>query len=460
MRKFGVVLLVVFLFTTAANAQKKVLDKIVAVVGSSIILNSDVETGYAQYLFQGTPPNPALKCEIARNLISQKLLAAQAVIDSIEVKDSEVEDEVDRRMRQSIQRAGGEDKLEQFLGRPITQYKDEITPDVREMLVSDRMRGKITEKINTTPLDVKRYFESFKKDSLPMINKEVEVGEIVFNPKLTGEEKEYAKQKAEDLQKRVKAGEDFASLAIAYSQDPGTAVDGGDLGWKSRSDFVTGFSAVAFKLKAGEISPVFETEFGYHFLQVIERRGEQVHVRHILIIPAITAQSLVRANAKADSVYKLFLKQKITADMFSSAATYYSDDKDSKYNGGMILNVENVQTRTTLIPIDKLDPQVALVIDTMKVGTVSKPTLITDASGKKSYKIFYLKSVTDAHRANLEQDFARIKAAANEDKINKTISEWFEKKRKETFIKIDPEYQSCPVLTGWSTPPTTQQAKL
>jgi len=292
-----------------------------------------------------------------------------------------------------------------------------------------------------------------------MISKEVEVGEIVFNPKLTKEEKDYSKQKAEDLYKRVKAGEDFPSLAIAYSQDPGSASDGGDLGWKSRSDFVKEFSAMAFKLKAGEVSPVFESEFGYHFLQVIERRGEQVHARHILIIPKITTESLIRASTKADSIYKLLIKNKITADLFSSAATYYSDDKESKYTGGLILNADNVQTRTTQIPIDKLDPQIALVIDTMKVGNVSKPVLFTDASGKKSYKIFYLKSVTDAHRANLEQDFAKIKTAANEDKINRTVSEWFEKKRKETFIKIAPEYQSCPILSGWSTPPSTQ-AKL
>ncbi|MEO8887514.1 MAG: peptidylprolyl isomerase [Mucilaginibacter sp.] len=459
MRKFGVVLLVVFLFASVANAQKKVLDKIVAVVGSNIILLSDIETGYAQYLLQGTPPNPALKCQIAQNLISQKLLTAQAVIDSIEVKESEIDDEVDRRMRQSIQRAGGEDKLAQFLGRPVEQYKDEIRPDVKEMLVSERMRSKITEKVNTTPLDVKKYFETFKKDSLPMISKEVEVGEIVFNPKLTNEEKEYSKQKAEGLLARVKAGEDFAALAIAYSQDPKSAVDGGDLGWGSRGDYVKEFSAVAFKLKTGEVSPVFESDFGYHFLQLIERRGEQVHTRHILIIPAITAASLVRAEVKADSVYQLLMKNKVTSDIFSSAATYYSDDKESKYNGGMILNAENVQTRTTVIPIDKLDPQIALVIDTMKVNTVSKPVLITDAAGKKSYKIFYLRSVTDAHRANMNQDFAKIKTAANEDKINRTISEWFEKKRKETFIKIDPEYQSCPTLTGWATPPLTQ-AKL
>jgi len=248
-------------------------------------------------------------------------------------------------------------------------------------------------------------------------------------------------------------------LARAYSQDPGSAVEGGDIGWGDRNATVKEYTANAFKLKAGEISPVFESDFGYHFLQVIERRGEQVHTRHILIVPKITGESLTRAKARADSIYTEMAKQKnITGELFSNAAGVFSDDKESKYSGGMIMN-QNAQTRTTQIPTTGLDPQVALVIDTMKVGEISKPVLFTDAAGKQSYKIYYLKSVTDAHRANMDQDFPKLKAAASEDKINRTVSEWFEKKRKQTFIKIDPEYQSCPILTGWATP-LTSQAKL
>ena len=463
MRKVGVALLIVFLFITSANAQKKVLDKIVAVVGGSIILQSDVETQYAQYLYNGLTPNPSVKCQITYNLLSTKLLTQQAVVDSIQVTEGDVDDEVDRRMRQSIQRAGGEDKLEQFLGRSVLQYKDEIRPDVKELLISDKMRAKITEKINTTPQDIKKFFESFPKDSLPMISKEVEVSNIVFNPKLTKEEKAYYREKAEGLLKRVKAGEDFAILATAYSQDPVSAAEGGDVGFGDRTSYVKEYTANAFKLKAGEISPVFESEFGYHFLQVIERRGEQVHTRHILITPAITAESLVRAKQKADSVYTALAKVKTadykSTDYFANAAAFYSDDKDTKFNGGIILNAENTQTRSSLIPAERLDPQIALVIDTLKAGQVSKPQLYTDQTGKKSYRIYLLKSVTDAHRANLEQDFPKLKTAAHEDKINRSVSEWFEKKRKQTFIKIDPEYKSCPILKDWATPSTTQ-AKL
>ena len=465
MRKFGIAILSIFLTISVASAQQKAadsaalanapkhtLDRIAGVVGNSIILQSDIELSYANYLAQGGQPNLAIKCQIMQGLISQKILAQQAIIDSSDVKDDEVDNEVDRRMRSMMARAGGQDKLEQFLGRSIIQYKDEVRPDIREGMVADKMKQKITEKLNVTPQDVERYYNAIPKDSLPTFNKEVEVGEIVFAPKLTKEEKAAYRQKAEDLRNRVKAGEDFGTLARLYSQDPSSAVEGGDVGFADRNTFVKEFSAWAFKLKAGEISPVFETEFGFHFLQVIERRGEQVHVRHILIIPAITTASLARAESKADSVYTLLTKNK--SINFSSAAAYYSDNKDTKYDGGMMLNAENVDNRSTFIPSDKLDPQVALVIDTMKVGSISKPQLFTGTDGKKTYKILYLKSVTDAHKANLAQDFPKIKEAAYNDKVNRTISEWFEKRRKETFIKIDAEYQQCPQVKGWATPPT------
>jgi peptidyl-prolyl cis-trans isomerase SurA len=380
MRKFGITIFSIILTISIAGAQTKTLDKIAAVVGSGIILQSDIELQYANYLVSGYHPDASFKCSLLKNLLTQKLLAQQAVIDSVSVKDDEVDNEVDRRMRGMIQRAGGQEKLEQFLGRSTIQYKDELRPDIKENMIASRMRGHITEKISVTPLDVERYFKSIPTDSLPTYNKEVEVGDIAFAPKLSKEEKEVYRQKAQELWERVKKGEDFGTLARLYSQDTGSAPDGGDMGFADRNTYVKEFSAWAFKLKAGELSPVFETEFGFHFLQVIERRGEQVHVRHILIMPVITQASLDRAKATADSVYKLMLKNK-TVD-FSNAASFYSDDKETKYNGGMMLNAENVDTRTTYIPTDKLDPQIALTVDTMKVGGLSKPQLFTGQDGK------------------------------------------------------------------------------
>ena len=472
MRKIGLAILGICLSISIASAKththkrtidststtpKHTLDKIAAVVGGSIILQSDIELSYASYLANGGAPNPAIKCQILQNLLAQKILGQQAIIDSIEVKDDDIDAEVDRRMRSSIQRAGGQDRLEQFLGRSVIQYKDEIRPDVKENMIADEMKKKITEKVNVTPQDVAAYFNKIPTDSLPTFNKDVEVGEIVFQPQLNKDEKAFYKQKAEDLRTRVKNGEDFGTLARLYSQDPGSAPDGGDLGFADRTAYVKEFSAWAFKLKAGEMSPVFESPTtGFHFLQVIERRGEQVHVRHILVIPAITQASLDRAKAKADSVYNLFaIDKRINptniAGFFSNAASVYSDNKDTKFNGGMMLNAEDVQSRSTHIPSDKLDPQVALLIDTMKVGTISKPQLFTGADGKKTYKILFLKSVTNAHKANLAQDFPKIKDATYSDKISRTISQWFEKRRKETYIKIDPEFLVCPGLKAWPT---------
>jgi peptidyl-prolyl cis-trans isomerase SurA len=468
MRKFGTAILITILSITIAGAKTRVgdttvkarvrtLDKIGGVVGSSIILQSDIELQYANFLASGNAPDPSVKCIILRNQLTQKLLAQQAVIDSVTVKDDEVDNELDRRMRGMIARAGSQERLEQFLGRSTIQYKDELRPDIKENMIASRMRNKITEKISVTPMEVEKYYKSIPKDSLPTYNKEVEVGQIEFAPKLNTEEKEFFKQKAQELWERVKKGEDMGTLARLYSQDTGSAPDGGDLGFADRTTFVKEFAAWAFKLKAGEISPVFETDFGFHFLQVIERRGEQVHVRHILIMPTITQASLDRAKVKADSIYNLMTKNK--AIEFSAVASFYSDDKESKYNGGMMLNADNVETRTTYIPTDKLDPQIALTVDTMKVGHISKPAVFTESNGKKDYKILYLKSTTDAHKANLVQDFPKLKEVALSDKINRTVSEWFERRRKETFIKIDAEYQGCPMLKGWGNTPLAAQLK-
>lgn len=440
---FGLLLLV----STNVWAQKKSLDNIAAVVGGAIILKSDLEMQYAQYLAQGNPDNPEVKCYFLQQLLTQKLLSQQAVIDSVTVTEDQVDDEIDRRLRSMTSRAGGQEKLEQFLNRSVIQYKDEIRPDIKEQLVANKMQGKITEGISVTPSEVKTYFEAIPKDSLPYYNTEVEIGEIIIDPKLTKAEKEKFRDKTEALRLRIKAGEDFGTLARLYSQDPGSAREGGELGFMDRSGLVKEFAAMAFKLKPGELSPVFETEYGFHFLQVIERRGEQVNVRHVLIKTEPTPESLVRVKTQIDTIFKKVVDKKID---FATAASLYSDNKETKYNGGMLLNAENVQTRTTHIPTDKLDPQVFLTVDTMKVGAFSQPFLYTAADGKQGYRFLYLKSKTGPHKSSLEQDYPKIKEVANEDKINRTLSQWFEKRKKSTFIKVNSEYDVCPKVATWN----------
>ncbi|MNK30294.1 Chaperone SurA precursor [compost metagenome] len=430
------------------QAQKKNIDKVVAVLGNNIILLSDLNQQYAQYLNMGNPDNPGVKCEILRQILTNKLLKQQAEIDSITVDENQIDEEVDKRMRYQIQKAGGQERLEQFLNRSVLQYKDEIRPDIKEQLISRKMEAHITQDISITPLEVKKYFDSYKKDSLPDIPTEFEIGEIVMYPKLTKAEKQKFHDKIDALRLRIKSGEDFAFLAKSYSEDPGSAPEGGDLGFFDRKAMVKEFTAQAFKLKAGEVSNVFETEHGFHILQVIERRGEQVQARHILIRPQNTPASMDRIKLKADTIYKSLIAKKVP---FSFAASQYSDNKESQYNGGMLLYADNVTARTSFIPADKLDPKVFLIADTMKVGEISSPTLFTDQSGKEGYKILYLKSKIPPHKANLEQDYAKFKEYAQQDKVNRELSAWFEKKRVNTYVRIDEDYTDCDELKMWTS---------
>ncbi|HKG07498.1 MAG TPA: peptidylprolyl isomerase [Pedobacter sp.] len=447
MRKFLVIACGLICLFSNTQAQKKNIDKVIAVLGNNIILLSDLNQQYAQYLNSGNPENPTVKCYILQQILTQKLLKQQAEIDSIVVEEGMVDEEVDKRMRMQIQRAGGQERLEQFLNRSVLQYKDEIRPDIKEQLISNKMQQKITQDVTITPIEVKRYFDTYKKDSLPDIPTEFEIGEIVLHPKLTKAEKQKFYDKIDALRLRVKSGEDFAFLAKSYSEDPGSAPDGGDLGFFERTRMVKEFTAWAFKLKPGEMSPVFETEHGYHILQVIERRGEQVQARHILVRPQTTPQSLERAKLHADTIYKSIIEKKVP---FSTAASLYSDNKDSQYNGGMLLYADQVTARTTFIPADKLDPKVFLIVDTMKAGEISQPVAFNDPDGKEGYKILYLKAKIAPHKGNLEQDYAKFKEKALQEKIDRMLSDWFEKRREDTYIRIDDEYTNCDELKIWT----------
>ncbi|WP_316816365.1 peptidylprolyl isomerase [Pedobacter nyackensis] len=451
MKKFLVIASGFICLFLNTQAQKKNIDKVVAVLGSNIILLSDLNQQYAQFLNSGNTDDPKIKCYILQQMLAQKLLKQQAEIDSVVVEESQIDEEVEKRMRYQIQKAGGQERLEQFLNRSVLQYKDEIRPDIKEQLISNKMQQKITQDVSITPLEVKKYFDGYKKDSLPDIPTEYEIGEIVMYPKLTKAEKQKYHDKIDALRLRVKSGEDFAFLAKSYSEDPGSAPDGGDLGFFDRTRMVKEFTAQAFKLKAGEISPVFETEHGFHILQVIERRGEQVQARHILIRPQNTQASLDRVKLKADTIYQNLTSKDPAKKMpFSYAASQYSDNKESQYNGGMLLYADNVTARTTFIPADKLEPGVFLIVDTMKVGEMSTPTRFTDASGKEGYKILYLKNKIPPHKGNLEQDYAKFKEKAQQEKTDKILSEWFEKRRENSYIRIDEDYDDCDELKIWS----------
>lgn len=444
-RNIYLLLFMILTSVQVAFSQSQIIDRVVATVGSGIILQSDVDMQYAQWLAQGNKANESFKCGLLEQLIIQKLLSQQAVIDSIDVTETEVDDNLNSRLRYMSQQAGGQERLEKFLNRSLLQYKEDMRASVYEQLKANKMQQNIVQKVDVTPLEVKRYFDGLNQDSLPYFNTEVEIGEIVMYPKLTDDEKKEQKEKLEGIRKQIMDGSDFATMARLYSED-GSAPYGGDLGFATRDSYVKEFSAMAFKLKVGDISPVFETKYGFHILQVLERRGEEVHVRHILLKTKPTSSALDRTKSKLDSIYKLVVDKKLD---FYNAATNFSDSEESKFNGGMVLNPEG-SSRTTLIPVDKLDAAVFTAIDPLKPGEYSKPAQFTDKTGAVGYRFNYLKSRNPPHKASLDQDFTKIKEAARQDKINRNLSKWFDDKSKTTFIEIADDFKSCEELQKWN----------
>lgn len=440
---FGIFIILAF-YISSATAQERLVDKVIATVGSAYILQSDLEMEYTQFLAQGNKADEKMKCYILNQLLIQKLLSQQAAIDSIEVSETEIDDQLNHRIRSMVQRAGGKERLEEFLNRSILQHKEEMRPAVAEQMRGNKMQGQLVAKVDVTPQEVKKYFNGLNIDSLPYFNTEIEYSQLVINPVLTKEEKDQFRKKAEDFRQQVLNGSDFGTIARFYSED-GSAPYGGELGYNTRDNWVKEFSAQAFRLKNGEISPVFETQYGFHFLQVLDRRGEEVNVRHILVTKKPTTPSLDRAKAKIDSIAENIASKKFD---FNSAASFYSEDKETKYNGGIVSNPED---RSTLIPVDQLDDVAVFnAIDPLKVSEVSKPILYTDKrTGEKSYRIYYLKSRIPPHKANMDQDFSKIKEAARQDKVNRTLSEWFEKKRETTYIDIDESFNTCDELKVW-----------
>ncbi|WP_140937726.1 peptidylprolyl isomerase [Sphingobacterium lumbrici] len=438
--------LTVLLLTAVFSSfsQERLVDRIVATVGNSTILQSDLEMQYAQALAEGNKPDEAMKCAILQQLLTQKLLAQQAVIDSIEVSESQVDDELNRRIRFMTQRAGGKENLESFLNRSLLQHKEEMRPGVAELLKAQRMQQTIVSKIDVTPQEVKKYFESLNADSLPYFDTEIEYAQLIVNPILTKEEKQIFKDKAEGYRQQILNGSDFGTIARLYSED-GSAPNGGDLGFATRESYVKEFSAQAFRLKEGEISPVFETQYGFHFLQVLNRRGEEVNVRHVLIKTKPTPTALQRTKAKIDSIYDKVTTKKMN---FNTAASLYSDDNFTKYNGGVVTSEYD---GSTLIPVTQLnDVTVFNAIDPLKAGETSKPVLVTDKrTGETSYVLYYLKSRIPPHKASLEEDFAKIKEAAKQNKTNIKLSEWFETRKNNTFIDVNPDFMTCQELEDW-----------
>lgn len=445
MQKIKAFIILITLFISGSSvAQNQIIDQVVAIVGANIVKLSDIEIQYNQMKAQGNLiGGDNAKCNILESTLFTKLMINQAKLDSVVVADEQVESELDRRLRYYIAQFGSKDKFEEFYKKTTLEFKDEFREIIRGQMVAQMMEGNITENIKVTPNEVRKYYDEIPKDSIPLIDAEYEIGHIVRQPEISKEEMEVIKQRLEELRERILKGEKFASLAVLYSEDPGSASKGGELGLFGRGEMFSEFEAAAFSLKQpDEVSKVIKTKAGYHLLQLIERRGEFVNVRHILLMPKVSPYQLGKAKNYLDSVYQVI---KDSAMSFETAALKFSDDAN-KNNGGLIVNPNS---GTTKFGADDVDPSVFFVVDKLKIAEYSKPVVMKDADGKQAYRIIYLKTRTTAHRANLKDDYDKIQNAALENAKAKAVKKWINEKIAKTYIKIFDDYKNCTFENNW-----------
>jgi peptidyl-prolyl cis-trans isomerase SurA len=313
--------------------------------------------------------------------------------------------------------------------------------EMRNQLLAERMQGNITGKASVTPSEVQAFFKSIPKDSLPYFNAEVEIRELIYKPKVNAVEKASAKARMEDLRKRLEAGEDFATLAKKYSDDPGSGAQGGDLGWQKRGTFVPAFEAMCYNLEKNVLSPIVETEFGFHVIQLLERRGNLIHVRHILIKPEITTADLDAAKAKLDSVRTMIVKDSLP---FGIAVKRFGDKEAQSYNNDG--RITNPRSGNTFFEVADLETDIFFAIDGLKVGTITEPTSFKAQDGSKYFRLILLQSRSKPHKADLKQDYNKIQQAALEQKKSTFTEKWVLDRLRSTYMSIDPMFEDCPNL--------------
>ena len=438
-------LIVVFFSNSRAQDLPKpkgiIVDKVAAVVGKNLILASDIENQYSQALSSGETPPP--KCSVLEELLFTKLLVHQAEVDSIEIPEKQVQQELDQRMRYYVAQVGSEEKLEEYYGKSIAQLKEDFKDDVREMLLARQVQQGITADVKVTPSEVRTMFNSFSVDSLPLLNAEMEIAQVVKKIEVNEDEKNIVREKIRKIRDRIVDGEDFATLAVLYSEDTESAKRGGELGFVGRNDLVPEFAAEAFNLKGKEISRIVESQFGFHIIQLIKRRGEMINVRHILISPKFSSTDIKKAQLELDSVKNQIALGKIT---FEEAALKFSDDNETKLNGGLLINPA---TGTTKFDVAEIEPGLFFILDKLKLGEVSDVTKQAGSDNKPAFKLLKIKSKSEPHRANLKDDYQRLQNIALQQKQAKAVNTWINKKRKQSYIKITEDYMGCQFRNTW-----------
>ena len=441
-----------FLVVLSINAfaqQKELVDKVVAKVGDEYILLSEVEEQYAAAKDQKATLPEDYRCMVLDQVMVNKLILNQAKIDSVLAKDEDVETQLNARFEKILDYMGG--NVEQFIsyyGQTPEVMKEQMRGDMRDQLIVDKMKQKILADVTVTPGEVRDFFSKIPKDSLPYFNQEVEIAEVVYKIKPNEVEKAKSKKQLEEIREQIVNGKmPFEDLAKKYSQDPGSGREGGDLGWAKRGKFVPEFEAQGFKLEEGQISQVFESEFGYHILQLIARRGNSIHCRHILIKSEITDADLELAKRTLDSVRLRILGILKDSMTFSVAVKEYGDKSTQSFHSDG--RMTNPSSGNNTFETRDLDPDTYFAIDSMKVNGITAPMELTSASGEKTYRIVKLISKSSPHKANLLQDYNKIQQATTEQKKNEKLVKWIEETSKNTFINLDVMYKKCPNLDKW-----------
>ncbi len=433
-------MLAVAMHSTAQENEGFVVDEIIAKVDNYIVLKSDLERAYQDYLTNGGAAGQEIRCQYIAMLVRNKLMMAKAEIDSVIVLDAEVDSYTDRKMEMIIAQSGvTADELEAKYGKTLEQIRLEIRDQEREQMVVRKMQDEITKDVVITPSDVRKFFNKIPKDSLPYFSAAVEAAQIVKLSKVGKEQKEITRKQLVEIRERILAGEDFGTLAKKYSDEPSAKNTGGNLNWASRGSMVSEFEGMAFRLKPNEISMPFETQFGFHIMQLIERRGNEYNSRHILISPQPSASDLKDAAHFLDSIRTLIGPDKMS---FQKAAKEYSDDVPTKGNGGFFTGSDE----SMQVSVEELDPVIYFKLDSMKVGDISEPLFYRTDEGKSAMRIIYYKSKIKPHEASLADDWTRIQAAALNEKKDKILQKWFSKARKDVFINIDKTYDYCGIL--------------
>ena len=436
------IFLVIFLvssFSKSVTAQVTVLDKIIAKVDNYYLLKSELETQMAQYAQSGQQAPP--KCQLLESLVVGKLMLAKSDIDSVTVEDKRVETELTSRMEQMESQFGSQKNIVEAYGKTISSLKDELRSAIKEQLVTRKMQDKITGDVKVTPKEVRRFYEAIPKDSLPYLPSEVEIGQIVRMAKTTRAQKDELFKRLLDYKKRVENGEKFEELAKLYSEDLGSGKRGGDLGFAKRGQMVAPFEAAALRMKPNQMSDVIESEFGFHLIRLLEIRGQEYHALHILLRPDYQRLDVVEPTHFLDSIRVLIQRDTLK---FERAAKDVSEDKATQFGGGMIIDP---QSRSIRMPLDgTMESGLFFTVDTMKVGTVSKPMTYRTEDGRSAMRILYYKTKHPPHFANLVDDFQRLSNYTLNKKKNTAIEKWFAKAKDDVFIYVVDEYKECNVM--------------